>query len=122
MSKRTDLLYFGRMLDEARTIERSLAKAPAEAELTSDEVLLVAVAHRLEVIARMAQKVSTEGRRAHPEIDWHEIERLRDKINRDEYHVVPERVWEAATINIPPLLAALSSFVPSEPPRNGSKT
>src|SRR5437870_4976137 len=57
MSKRTDLPYFGRMLDEARAIERSLAKASTEAEFTAHQDLPGANTYRLQTIARMAEKV-----------------------------------------------------------------
>src|SRR5437879_7003460 len=57
MSKRTDLLYFGRMLDEARAIERALAKESTEAEFTAHQDLPGANTYRLQTSARMAEKV-----------------------------------------------------------------
>jgi predicted nucleotidyltransferase/uncharacterized protein with HEPN domain len=121
MSKRTDLLYFGRMLDEARAVERSLAKASTEAEFIAHQDLSGANTYRLQTIARMAEKVSAEGKAAHPEIAWPEIVNLWEKIRRNEFDFDPHRVWQAATVDIPPLLAALSRFVPAEPPENGIK-
>lgn len=121
MSKRTDLLYFGRMMDEARAIERSLAKASTEAEFTAHQDLPGANTYRLQTIARMAEKVSPEGKAAHPEIAWPELVSLGEKIRRNEFDFDPHRVWQAATVDIPPLLAVLSRFLPAEPPENGSE-
>jgi uncharacterized protein len=121
MSKRTDLLYFGVMHDEARAIERSLSKAPTEAEFLAQEDLPDANTYHLRTIARMAAQVSPEGKAAHPEIAWPTIVNLAERIRRNEFGSDPHRVWEVATFDVPPLLAALSRFVPDEPPENGSK-
>ena len=119
MSKRTDLLYFGRMLDEARAVERSVSRV-TEVEFISEETSVIAVGHRLQTIARMAEKVSRDGKSAHPEIAWSEIVRLPEKVRRNQYDFEARRTWKAATVDVPPLLAALARFVPSEPPANGS--
>jgi len=119
MSKRTDLLYFGRMMDEARAIDRCISGV-TEAEFTSDDTFVVAVGHRLETITRMAEKVSPDGKSLHPEIAWSEIADLPGKIKRNRYDFDGGWTWEAANIHVPPLRAALSRFVPSEPPENGT--
>lgn len=120
MSKRTDLLYFGRMLDEARAVERFVSEFATEAEFASHRHEPYATALHLETIARMAQKVSPEGKSAHPDIAWLEVANLDEKIKRDEFHIDAGRTWQAATVEIPRLLTALSRFVPSAPPENGS--
>jgi hypothetical protein len=61
MTKRTDLLYFGRMLDEARVAEEFLSKVATEEELTADPTLCRATIFTLQTIARMAQNVSAAG-------------------------------------------------------------
>jgi predicted nucleotidyltransferase/uncharacterized protein with HEPN domain len=121
MSKRTDLLYFGRMLDEARLVERFTSESATEAEFVSHRGEPYATAYCLGVIARMAQHVSPQGKSAHPEIDWPEIVDLHEKIKRDAFHIDASQTWRAATVDVPPLLTALSRFMPSEPPQNRSK-
>jgi predicted nucleotidyltransferase/uncharacterized protein with HEPN domain len=121
MSKRTDLLYFGRMLDEARVVEELLANVAGEEEFTGDPTLCRATTFTLQTIARMAQNVSSEGKLAHPEIDWPALVNLWEKIRRNERDFDASRLWKAATEDIPPLLAALSRFVPAEPPENGTE-
>jgi uncharacterized protein len=120
MSKRTDLLYFGVMRDAARTVEQFVSKFTTEEEFASHQYEPGATGLHLERIARMAQKVSPEGKRAHPEIDWPELVNLGEKIRRNEFDVDASRAWQAATVDVPRLLTALSRFVPSEPPENGT--
>src|SRR5436190_15172344 len=121
MAKRTDLLYFGRMLDEARVAAELLSKVATEEEFTADRSLPGAMTFTLQTIARMAANVSPEGKRGHPEIAWPEIVNLWERIRRNDLDFDASRVWKAATRHIPPLLAALSQFVPAEPPENGTQ-
>src|SRR6266511_245248 len=100
MSKRTDLLYFGRMLDEARAVERSVSRV-TEAEFISEETSVIAVGHRLQTIARMAEKVSRDGKSAHKEIAWSEIVHLPEKIMRNQYDFEASRTWKAAAVDVP---------------------
>jgi|GEM_PF-428382 len=122
MSKRTDLLYFGRMLDEGRVVEDLLSKVATKEEFAADITLCRATTFTLQTIARMAQNVSSEGKRAHPEIAWPRIVSLWENVRRNERDFDASRLWKAATEDIPPLTAALRRFVPAEPPENGIRS
>jgi uncharacterized protein with HEPN domain len=52
----------------------------------------------------------------HPEVDWPNIVSLRNRIVHDYSGLAIGRIWDVATINVPQLIAALESFMPSDPP------
>ncbi|HVE71930.1 MAG TPA: DUF86 domain-containing protein [Thermoanaerobaculia bacterium] len=115
MSKHSDVLYLGHMLDYAR---RAHAKAAgmARMQFESDEDLQIILAHRIQVIGEAATRVSKATREAHPEIPWAEIAGMRHRIVHDYTNIDLDVVWETATERLPDLIAALEKFTPPEPP------
>ena len=115
MSKRSDLLYLGDMLDHARRARAQLAGITRE-RFESDETLQIVVMHRLRIIGEAATKVPAQTRAAHPEIAWARIAGMRHKIVHDYFQINMDVVWDAVINDLPDLIAALEKFTPPEPP------
>jgi uncharacterized protein with HEPN domain len=105
-----DLLYFGNMLDMARSA-RSAMVGVDRAAFDADENLRLAQVHRLQIIGEAARRVSSAARRSHPEIPWSDIIGMRHKIVHDYLDVDYDLVWDVLTRDLPPLITALESFV-----------
>jgi uncharacterized protein with HEPN domain len=115
MSKRSEFLYLGDMLDHAKRAHTLLAEVTRE-QFESDETLQIVVLHHLRIIGETATKVPAETCAAHPEIVWGRIAGMRHKIVRDYFQIDIDVVWDAVTNDLPPLIAALEKFTPLEPP------
>lgn len=114
MSKRSEILYLGDMLGYARRVRAKLAGV-TRAEFQANEDLQIIVGHCIQVIGEAASRVSTATTTAHPEIAWERIVGMRHKIVHDYFKVDLKVVWDAATNDLPELIAALERFVPPEP-------
>jgi uncharacterized protein with HEPN domain len=60
--------------------------------------------------------VSDAARIQHPEIDWTNGISLQNRVVHDNFKLVFDVVWLAATVDVPRLLTALEAFMPSDPP------
>lgn len=114
MSKRSDLVPMGDMLDLARRIEAKVAHVTRE-QFDADENLRVTVMHFVQTIGEAARRVSEEARKAHPEIEWKDVIGMRSRIVHDYTNIDFEAVWKAATVDVPILIAQLRAFMPSDP-------
>jgi uncharacterized protein with HEPN domain len=115
MSKRSEALYLGDMLEAAR---RAYAKATAAGRetLERDEDLQMILTHLIQIVGEAARNVSEATRLAHPEIPWSEIVAMRHKIGHGYFHVDLGTLWDTITNDLLPLITALAKFTPPEPP------
>ncbi len=75
----------------------------------ADEMLQVWVIHHLEIIGVAAKGLSEEFRSAHPEIPWHNIAQMRDRLIHGYWSIDLEIVWAVVERDLPPLKATLRS-------------
>ena len=61
-----------------------------------------ATIRQLGIIGEAARKVSQETRDRHPEISWHEIIGIRNRLIHEYFRVDVQKVWQAAQIDVPP--------------------
>jgi uncharacterized protein with HEPN domain len=115
MSKRTDLLYFGHMIDAARGIQARVT-GRTRAEFDASEDLQIILTHLLQVIGEAARQVPEETRLANPQISWTEIIGMRHRIVHNYTDINLKVVWDTATEDVPLLVAALEQITPPEPP------
>jgi uncharacterized protein with HEPN domain len=115
MSKRSDLVYFGTLLDAARAA-RDLAPNLTKEEFDADRTMQLALTYLLQNVGEAASKVPGHLRVLHPEVDWPGMIGMRHRIVHDYVNVNTERVWLALHDDIPRLIAQLLEFTPPEPP------
>jgi uncharacterized protein with HEPN domain len=109
-----DRLYLGHMLDAARRVVAKTSGIDREA-FDQDEDRRLAVVHLLQTLGEAARRVSTDQRRAYPEIPWQDIVAMRHKIVHDYFQVDENIVWNVATAELPSLVPVLARLVPHEP-------
>ena len=63
-----------------------------------------AVIRNIEIIGEAVKKLSEEFRDAHPDIEWSEIARTRDKFIHFYFGIDLDVVWDIATVDIPRLI------------------
>jgi uncharacterized protein with HEPN domain len=109
MSRRSDDVYLGHMMDMCR-IAHSLAADASRAELETDVKLQLALVRAISTIGEAARKVSVQFRDAHPAIRWPEIIAMRHKLVHDYFEIDLDVVWDAATADVPELLSSLEQL------------
>ena len=95
------------MLEWARRVQRFIAGTTEDAFLL-DERAQSAVIHGLIVIGEIATRVSDEARAATPEIPWHEIRGMRNRLVHDYLGTDIDEVWRTVTIDLPELEQVLA--------------
>jgi len=74
--------------------------------------------HLAEIIGKAGRHVSPEFCDAHPEIPWADMVGMRHKVVHDYLGVDEDIVWQVVTGDLPILVSALESLVPTVPPTN----
>jgi len=83
-------------------------------QFEQDEILQDAIMRRIQIIGEAARKVSDEFKEEHPEIPWHEISGMRNRLIHAYFRVITENVWEAVKKDIPDLIVLIEPLVPPE--------
>jgi uncharacterized protein with HEPN domain len=77
------------------------------ADLDTDQMLLFAVVHAIEIFGEAASRISDETRATHPGIPWHAIIGMRNRLVHAYFAINTAIVWQTVTQEIPVLLPQL---------------
>jgi uncharacterized protein with HEPN domain len=115
MSKRSELVYFGVLLDAAR---RAFAKVEhvTKDHFDADDTLQLALTYLVQNVGEAASRVPATLRATAPQIDWNAMAGMRHRIVHDYLNVDLEKVWQALQDDIPILIRELEKFTPPESP------
>ncbi len=103
---REDRIRLRHMLDSAQRAIRIASGLTAES-LAADEIRLLAVVKSIEIIGEASTKVSPETQSRLSAIDWVGMRQMRNRLIHGYDTVDPARVFDALTIDVPPLIAVL---------------
>lgn len=81
----------------------------------SDSLLQDAVLRRIELIGEAAAKVGTTTRDTLPDMPWHEIAGMRNRLAHEYFRVDLDIVWEVLVRDLPLVIRTLEAVLP-EPP------
>ncbi len=108
-----DLVYVGHMLDMSLKAKEFTSGIDRD-EYDQNELLRLALIHIFQTIGEAAQHVSPEFQEAHPEIPWHEVIGMRNRLVHDYMNVDEDVIWEVVQQDLPPLIQALITIVPPD--------
>jgi uncharacterized protein with HEPN domain len=100
-------------VNASRKIETITASTPEEAFLCG-EILPAAVLHHLTVIGEAINRLSPELRARQPEVPWHQIVAVRQRIVHAYIDLDWQILWNAAMDDIPQLWPRISGILESE--------
>ena len=78
-----------------------------KAAFVGDEMLQVWVVHHLEIVGESAKGLSEQFRKAHPDVPWREVVRMRDRLIHGYWDIDLDTVWEVVRRDLPLLKAEL---------------
>lgn len=119
---REDRIRLTHMLESARRAVR-IAHGLDAASLAADEVRSLAVIKSIETIGEASTKVSPATRARVAGINWQGVRQMRNRLIHGYDTVDPARVFDALSLDVPPLIAelerALANWPTSPPPPPG---
>ena len=108
-----NLAYLWDMREAAREIS-AFVKGVTYIEFVENRMIRYAVERQLMVIGEAANHVSEKYQEDHPEIPWRQMVGQRNVLAHEYGDINIERIWSAATVNIPAILKALEPLVPGD--------
>ena len=110
--RRDDALLLD-MLIAARKIERFVSGLTVE-QFAANDLVQSAVIRELQVIGEAARLITDETRTSVPQIDWHAITGMRNRLVHQYFSIRLDVVWETVHQSVPSLIAQLEPLVPRE--------
>jgi uncharacterized protein with HEPN domain len=112
MSKHDPFIRYRHMLDHAKEAI-SLARGKTRSDLDADRMLNLALVRLLEIIGEAANRIPREEQAQHPQIPWTQVISMRNRLIHGYDSVDFDILWQIVSQDLPPLIAALESIVPS---------
>jgi len=111
--RRNEEAYFLDILIAAKEIKQFSAGLTREA-FQESKLHQRAVTRSLEIIGEAASKISTATQNAHPEIPWHRIIGMRNRLIHEYFRIDLEKVWNVILNDLPKLMSSIEPLVPPE--------
>lgn len=90
--------------------------ARSAADVAQDQILRRALERSLFLVGEAANRVPREVQVQAPQIPWAAIIGLRNVLAHGYEAVLPERLWQTATVSVPELLKHLDDAIEKQPP------
>ncbi len=109
-----DAHYLVDLFNHAHRIGQFLQGVSRE-EFDRDAQTRAAVQHHLLIVGEVAGRLTTRFTATHPEIPWHNLVAMRNRLIHDYDQIDLEIVWIAATARVPDLIRFLKPLLPIVP-------
>jgi uncharacterized protein with HEPN domain len=109
----------GHMIDAAHEAV-SFMQGKTREDLETDRLLVLGTVKAIEIIGEAARHLSAELCAKHPEIPWHAITGMRNRLVHAYFDIDLDRVQETVEDDLPPLIEALERMLPAMPPGPGA--
>lgn len=108
-----DTAYLLDILREAQ-LAQEFASGIERETLDTDLLRQYAIVRCITVIGEATRRVSEEFREAHPQIVWHGMIGMRNRLIHEYNRVDLDLVWNVLQQHIPALIALIEPLIPSE--------
>jgi len=105
-----DQAYLWDMLDFARQA-RALVARQSFAKFDKDSMRKLALERAMELLGEAARRVSEEGKRRHPGIEWRRLIGQRNVLAHDYGEIDHRRLYDSARTKVPVLIAELDRIL-----------
>ena len=104
-----DKAYLEHIAEAITKIEKYLRHATLQ-EIKTNEMLQDAVVRELEILGEASNNISEEFRKKHPDITWHEIIGMRNKLIHEYFGVDLDILWKTYQEDLPLLKSKIKEI------------
>jgi uncharacterized protein with HEPN domain len=104
--QRPDLIRLEHMRDAAREAV-TFMRGRTRADLDTDRMVVLAVVKAIEIIGEAASRVSAAGQAEAPQLPWHQMVAMRNRLIHAYFDVDLDVVWSTVQQELPGLLVDL---------------
>ena len=108
--KKDSLIFIRHILESIENIE-VYAKKLTKEKLTADTKIQDAIIRRIEILGEAVKNLPEDFKNKHPEVEWSEIIRTRDKIIHHYFGVDLNIVWDIIKNNLPNLKKKIKTIL-----------
>jgi uncharacterized protein with HEPN domain len=83
-------------------------------EFETDELVQDAVIYPLEIMGEAAGRISEDFRDSHPDIPWHKVIGIRNRLIHEYFRINRKTVWDTIKNDLPDLIRMIEPLVPEE--------
>ena len=83
-------------------------------EFETDELVQDAVIYPLEIMGEAAGRISEDFRDSHPDIPWHKVIGIRNRLIHEYFQINRKTVWDTIKNDLPDLIRMIEPLVPEE--------
>jgi len=105
-----DKIRLQHILDEANEAGRYIEGFSFD-EFRKDGKTVRAVIRSIEVIGEATSKLSLEFRKEHPDVPWHKISGMRNRLIHVYFDIDYHIIWQTVKENLPPLIDQIQSIL-----------
>jgi len=109
MSKRPIDLLVGDIIESIDRIPQYIGGLSFDA-FSNDRKSIDAVVRNLEIIGEAANRLPEEFKEKHPEVEWHKVVGLRNRIIHDYFGIDLKIIWQIIHADLPKLRNLLSKI------------
>jgi uncharacterized protein with HEPN domain len=110
MTPPEDAVLLRDMLDHARRASDAIA-GRRRPDLDTDHVLAAALERFIEVVGEAASKISPATRESAPEIPWHQVIGMRNRLVHGYASVDHDIVWDVVSGDLPALISSVERLL-----------
>jgi uncharacterized protein with HEPN domain len=103
-----DRWRIGHMIEAAEQALRFVV-GRSRADLDTDAMLRLALTRAVEVVGEAASQVSDAGRVELPDVPWHRIVGMRNRLVHAYFDVNRDILWDTVELALPPLIGQLKA-------------
>jgi uncharacterized protein with HEPN domain len=117
--KKDDVMRLQHMLEAAREAT-FFAKGHKREDLDTNRMLMHTLVRVIEIIGEAATNVSAEARERIPNIEWHKVIGMRNRLAHAYFDINLDILWDTVDYDIPRLISQLE-FLPYLQKENGTQ-
>lgn len=105
-----DSVRLKHILDSAKEAV-AMCQRRNRADLDSDRMLNLSLVRLLEIMGEAAAGISDDFQQANPQIPWHQMTAMRNRLIHGYFDVNLDIVWQTVTKDLPPLIKQIQSVI-----------